>query len=235
MHRRGRACAAARRARKAEGEDQAHSLRRSARYPLPPLREGAAAGGAGGDVLPDGRLRLDVRAHEGSRQALLHAALRVPEAALQACRDRLHPPHRPRRGGGRADLLLRSGLGRHAGLQRAPRHARDRARALQSGGLEHLRRASLRRRQFLFRRRAHGHAADRQDPAGLPVLCLSRGRESGGSAFDLSDSSLWTLYDRLRNSGAPLSMRKVSERSEIFPVFHDLFQRRETSQEKAAP
>ena len=51
--------------------------------------------------------------------------------------------------------------------------------------------------------------------------------ESGGSAFDLSDSSLWTLYERLRNSGAPLSMRKVSERSEIFPVFHDLFQRRE--------
>jgi hypothetical protein len=29
-------------------------------------------------------------------------------------------------------------------------------------------------------------------------------------------------------------MRKVSERSEIFPVFHDLFQRRET-REKAAP
>ena len=57
--------------------------------------------------------------------------------------------------------------------------------------------------------------------------------ESGGSAFDLSDSSLWTLYERLRNSGAPLSMRKVSERSEIFPVFHDLFQRRE-NQEKAA-
>src|SRR3954453_19342593 len=59
--------------------------------------------------------------------------------------------------------------------------------------------------------------------------------EGGGSAFDLSDSSLWTLYDRLRNSGAPLSMRKVSERSEIFPVFHDLFQRRDTAQEKAAP
>ena len=58
--------------------------------------------------------------------------------------------------------------------------------------------------------------------------------ESGGSAFDLSDSSLWTLYERLRNGGAPLSMRKVSERSEIFPVFHDLFQRRE-AQEKAAP
>jgi hypothetical protein len=57
--------------------------------------------------------------------------------------------------------------------------------------------------------------------------------EAGGSAFDLSDSSLWTLYERLRADGAPLSMRKVSDRSEIFPVFHDLFQRR-GKQEKAA-
>lgn len=58
--------------------------------------------------------------------------------------------------------------------------------------------------------------------------------ESGGSAFDMPDSSLWTLYQRLRGDGAPLSMRKVSERSEIFPVFHDLFQRR-AKQEKTAP
>lgn len=58
--------------------------------------------------------------------------------------------------------------------------------------------------------------------------------EPGGSAFDLSDSALWSLYERLRSGGAPLSMRKVSERSEIFPVFHDLFQRREP-QEKVAP
>ena len=58
--------------------------------------------------------------------------------------------------------------------------------------------------------------------------------ESGGSSFEMPDSSLWTLYQRLRSDGAPLSMRKVSERSEIFPVFHDLFQRRR-NQEKAAP
>ncbi len=50
--------------------------------------------------------------------------------------------------------------------------------------------------------------------------------ETGGSTFDMPDSSLWTLYQRLRADGAPLSIRKVSERSEIFPVFHDLFQRR---------
>jgi uncharacterized protein len=59
-------------------------------------------------------------------------------------------------------------------------------------------------------------------------------REAGSSTFDLSDSSLWALYQRLRADGVPLSMRKVSERSEIFPVFHDLFHRR-GKQEKAAP
>jgi uncharacterized sporulation protein YeaH/YhbH (DUF444 family) len=44
---------------------------------------------------------------------------------------------------------------------------------------------------------------------------------------------LWSLYHRLRADGAPLSMRKVSERNEIFPVFHDLFNRRR--REKSAP
>jgi uncharacterized sporulation protein YeaH/YhbH (DUF444 family) len=58
--------------------------------------------------------------------------------------------------------------------------------------------------------------------------------ESGGSSFDMPDSSLWTLYQRLHADGAPLSMRKVADRSEIFPVFHDLFQRRR-KQERAAP
>lgn len=58
--------------------------------------------------------------------------------------------------------------------------------------------------------------------------------EGGSHPFAMSESSLWTLYQRLRDDGAPLSMRKVSDRSEIFPVFHDLFQRRPTKQ-KAAP
>jgi uncharacterized sporulation protein YeaH/YhbH (DUF444 family) len=49
--------------------------------------------------------------------------------------------------------------------------------------------------------------------------------EAGGR-YDRSHSSLWSLYERLRADGALLSMRKVSERQEIFPVFHDLFQRR---------
>ena len=63
----------------------------------------------------------------------------------------------------------------------------------------------------------------------LPVCQFFAYLEVGEAAnytFDMPDSSLWTLYERLRAEGAPLSMRKVSERSEIFPVFHDLFQRR---------
>jgi len=58
--------------------------------------------------------------------------------------------------------------------------------------------------------------------------------EAGGYSFEMPDSSLWTLYERLRSGGAPLSMRKVSDRSQIFPVFHDLFQRR-AKQEKTSP
>jgi uncharacterized sporulation protein YeaH/YhbH (DUF444 family) len=57
--------------------------------------------------------------------------------------------------------------------------------------------------------------------------------ESGGSDT-MPDSPLWTLYQRLRQSGAALSMRKVSNRGEIFPVFHELFQRRDPK-ESATP
>ncbi|MGA7806534.1 YeaH/YhbH family protein [Bradyrhizobium sp.] len=58
--------------------------------------------------------------------------------------------------------------------------------------------------------------------------------DAGGHSFEMPDSALWSLYERLRAEGVPLSMRKVSDRSEIFPVFHDLFQRR-GKHEKAAP
>ena len=56
--------------------------------------------------------------------------------------------------------------------------------------------------------------------------------ESASNPYYMSESSVWTLYQRLRNGGAPLSMRKVNARNQIFPVFHDLFQRR-GKQEKA--
>ena len=56
--------------------------------------------------------------------------------------------------------------------------------------------------------------------------------DAGGS--DESTSSLWRLYERLRSEGAALSMRKVRDRSEIFPVFHDLFSRRQNQKEAAS-
>jgi uncharacterized protein len=58
--------------------------------------------------------------------------------------------------------------------------------------------------------------------------------EPGAGTVGASESALWTLYQRLRSEGAPLSMRKVHQRSEIFPVFHELFHRR-NNRETAAP
>jgi uncharacterized protein len=58
--------------------------------------------------------------------------------------------------------------------------------------------------------------------------------QASNYTFDMPESSLWTLYERLRNEGAPLSMRKVSERSEIFPVFQDLFKRRGKNEKVAS-
>jgi uncharacterized protein len=58
--------------------------------------------------------------------------------------------------------------------------------------------------------------------------------EPGASTARESESSLWTLYQRLRSKGARLSMRRVRSRSEIFPVFHELFHR-SNKRESVAP
>jgi uncharacterized sporulation protein YeaH/YhbH (DUF444 family) len=56
-------------------------------------------------------------------------------------------------------------------------------------------------------------------------LEVSKASEHGSGRS--SDSSLWSVYERLCAEGAPLSMRKASTRSEIFTVFRELFQRRQ--------
>ena len=62
----------------------------------------------------------------------------------------------------------------------------------------------------------------------LPVTQYFAYIEVGESGQELSgsDSSLWTVYDRLRTAGEALAMRRVSSRGEIFPVFQEFFQRR---------
>jgi uncharacterized sporulation protein YeaH/YhbH (DUF444 family) len=52
--------------------------------------------------------------------------------------------------------------------------------------------------------------------------------DGDGSNRSLSlNSSLWSVYERLSAKTAPLAMRKVKTQSEIYPVFRDLFQRRQ--------
>jgi uncharacterized sporulation protein YeaH/YhbH (DUF444 family) len=41
------------------------------------------------------------------------------------------------------------------------------------------------------------------------------------------------LYEQLQGQGAELAMRKVTNRNEIYPIFRDLFQRRQAQQQVA--
>jgi uncharacterized protein len=71
----------------------------------------------------------------------------------------------------------------------------------------------------------------------LPVTQFFAYLEVGDAGTEFSDgskSSLWQLYERLRAEGATLSMRKVRNRSEIFPVFHELFSRQQNRKEAAS-
>jgi uncharacterized sporulation protein YeaH/YhbH (DUF444 family) len=63
----------------------------------------------------------------------------------------------------------------------------------------------------------------------LPVCQYFAYLEVGDAASGLpaSPSPLWALYERMRGEGEQLAMRKVSNRGEIYPVFRELFQRRQ--------
>jgi uncharacterized sporulation protein YeaH/YhbH (DUF444 family) len=47
-------------------------------------------------------------------------------------------------------------------------------------------------------------------------------------------TDLWRTYEQLVKAGEPIAMRKVAERSQIFPVFHDLFMRGGQTQKASA-
>jgi uncharacterized sporulation protein YeaH/YhbH (DUF444 family) len=80
---------------------------------------------------------------------------------------------------------------------------------------------------------AHGDnqlAAQLLVEAVLPVSQYFAYLEVGATSHmrqPMPDSPLWTLYERLRSEGAPLSMRRVEDRNEIFPVFRELFKKRD--------
>ena len=52
-------------------------------------------------------------------------------------------------------------------------------------------------------------------------------------SFAMPNSTLWTLYEQLQARGSELSIRKVNNRNEIYPIFRDLFQRRAAQQKVA--
>jgi uncharacterized sporulation protein YeaH/YhbH (DUF444 family) len=64
----------------------------------------------------------------------------------------------------------------------------------------------------------------------LPVCQYFAYVELGESEIDAAgptrETTLWSTYKRLCAQGAPLAMRRVGSRREIYPVFRDLFQPR---------
>jgi uncharacterized protein len=71
-------------------------------------------------------------------------------------------------------------------------------------------------------------------PASQYFAYLEVGDADEGGEGRTSGSSLWGVYDSLRSTGSPIAMRKVTTRAEIFPVFRDLFQRRQAKEKVAS-
>ena len=214
------------RARTQRAAQQDHPLYRPGRRALPPLRARAEAEHRSGDVLPDGRVGLDDRGDEGPRQAVLHAAARLPDAALPACRRRLHPPHLHRRGGRRGDVLLQPRDRRHGGLDRARKDAGDRPRALSDRPLEHL---CARRPRTATITAPTAAAACRCSAArccrSASISPISRSATARAAALPASsrDSDLWRAYSEVAPAHAHFAMRRVGDPAQIFSVFHELF------------
>jgi uncharacterized sporulation protein YeaH/YhbH (DUF444 family) len=55
---------------------------------------------------------------------------------------------------------------------------------------------------------------------------VGREGEHGIPGFPRGPTDLWRTYEALVNAGAPLAMKKVRHRREIFPVFRELFAKR---------
>lgn len=57
-------------------------------------------------------------------------------------------------------------------------------------------------------------------------LEVGRDADQFPPGFMRRDSDLWRVYQSLSDAGAPMAMRKVNHRRDIFPVFRELFQRK---------
>ncbi len=64
-------------------------------------------------------------------------------------------------------------------------------------------------------------------PACQYYAYLEVGQEGGIHGFHRAQSSLWQSYEALRDAGAPIALKRVQHRREIYPIFRELFQKRE--------
>ncbi len=64
-------------------------------------------------------------------------------------------------------------------------------------------------------------------------LEVGRDSEHFPPGFIRRDSDLWQTYSEICHSGAPMAMRKVSHRRDIYPVFRELFGKKDAVE--AAP
>ena len=58
-------------------------------------------------------------------------------------------------------------------------------------------------------------------------LEVGRDSEHFPPGFIRRDSDLWQTYTEICRAGAPMAMRKVSHRRDIYPVFRELFAKRQ--------
>ncbi len=101
------------------------------------------------------------------------------------------------------------------------------AHALQSRALEHLCRASLRRRQL---HRGSDRCASLMGNDILPISQYFAYIEVGAEAtlrhgYPSAPTDLWRTYDAISSQHQNFAMRKVADPGQIFPVFHELFSR----------
>ena len=65
-------------------------------------------------------------------------------------------------------------------------------------------------------------------------LEVGRDSEHFPPGFIRRDSDLWQTYTTIIRSGAPMAMRKVGHRRDIYPVFRELFAKKTGAEAAAA-
>ena len=181
------------------------------RSAVQPVRTRAKADDPGGDVLPDGCLRVDDRAAQGLGQALLHALARVPLALLPRGAPGLHTPHQHGRRGRRGDVLPRHRDRRYGHLHGTRRDAesRDAIATRQRTGTSMRRRPPM---ATISTTICRADAASLSSKEVLPICQYFAYIETThGERFnDPSETPVWHGYAEIVRARKNFAMRRVA-------------------------